>query len=107
MKGDIVAAAEALWGTYMDAHRMEIPYTKTPEDYLLEKDILRLLSDDAKFLCSLIASLPNEMYAGNNLSQINKKRLWAVCREKKRWGRGKVDRVMMEIKRKIERLRSM
>jgi len=107
MKGDIVAAAEALWGQYTDVYKMEIPVSKTPEDYLLEKDVLRLLSEDAKFLCGLIVSLPNEMYAVNNLEQINWGKLCVVCREKRKWGRTKVKRVLGEIKRKIEKLRSM
>lgn len=100
---DIEQAYMILKGTWLDVSKMEIPDVKTPEDYLMEKDILRLLSNEALFLCKLIAGLPNEMYSGNDYNRVNWKKVYSICKEQRHWKKDKVDRLKNEIKRAISR----
>jgi len=100
---DLEQAYLILKGTWVDIYKIDLPETKTPEDYLMEKDIFRLLSDEAAFLCKLIVDLPNEMFAGNDLNRVNWKKLYSICKDKKHWNKNKVDRLKNEIRKAVLR----
>ena len=99
---DLMSALEIMTGPWVDINSVEVPETKTPEDYLIEKDVLRILSKEAQFLCQTIVSLPNEFYRLDR-DQINWGKLCAYCKEQKHWGRGKVVKHLNEIKKKLSK----
>ncbi len=106
MRGsDLESAYLVAYGKWENVDKIEIPYTKTPEDYLLEKDVFRVMSSDARFLCNLVMQLPDELYSMRDTYRVNLTRLFKLCKEQKDWSRTKVNRVLAEIHRKIKRLR--
>lgn len=72
--------------------------SKTPEDYLMDKDIFRAMSEEALTLCKIIINAPNELYNSQKMNQINWKKVYNLCRKEHNWTRDKVKLIRMEIR---------
>ncbi len=105
MTDDLVSAYQIWKSEFVDVSNILLPDIRTPEDLLMEKDIFRVLSDEASFLCNLILNTPEEVYS-IRYDKLNWNRIYAVCRKKKQWSKIKVDELRREIRRKLKRMRN-
>lgn len=99
MKYNIMAALNVIVGEWLDVYSVEIPYTKTPECIMIEKEWLKGMSDEGIELVNIILSCPEEFFYSNG--KIMGHKIKDICLRKKYWKKDKVKEVMNEVARHI------
>lgn len=97
MKRDLISAFHVLFGEWVDIYKIEIPYTKTPECILIEKEWLKGLSKEGRELVNIILSCPEECFFSNG--RIMGGKIKDLCKKEKDWERNKVKEVIKEVAR--------
>lgn len=89
---------DAAWQNIDEPESINYLYdpSPSPEDILIAKDTLNLLSDEAKIMTKLVLNCPEEFFLQNG--RIKRSALRRMCRESLGWNSGKTDAVTFEIK---------
>ncbi len=99
MKGDCLEkAAEVWWGDWIDLSKADLQTSSTPEYLLMQKELLTILSNEAKDLIAIISELPDEMFLSSG--RLIWRELNKVLR-RKGWSWKKINLVREELQEKM------